>query len=322
MPWTIAITAPDLAQPGLDELNAAGCRVLFVTDNSTDAELLALVRAERVDGILARHGVSGNVIRATDSIRCISRHGAGYNSVDIPAATAKKIPVLVAAGVNAQSVAELTIGLMIAVARAIPAHDANLRGARWIRGPAGVQLGGRIMGIVGLGAVGKRVARAAAGLGLKVMAYDPYINAVIDGVERVGSLDDLLVRADVLSLHCPLTDETEGMIGTSQLAALPKGAIVLNAARGPVVDEDALVAALRSGHLLGAGLDTFRDEPPSADCPLLSLPNVVLSPHIGAHTGYANDAVSATAAENLLRVLDGKPVDPAFCVNAGILVER
>ncbi len=319
MPWTIAITGPDLAKPGLDVLGAAGCRVLFVNDNSTDAELLALVRKEKIDGILARHGVSGNVIRATDSIRCISRHGAGYNSVDIPAATAKKIPVLVAAGVNAQSVAELTIGLLIAVARSIPTHDATMRGGRWIKGPTGTQLGGRTMGIVGLGAVGKRVARAAAGLGLKVMAYDPYINAVIDGVERVGSLDELLGRAEVLSLHCPLTEETEGMIDTAALAALPKGAIVLNAARGPVIDEDALVAALRSGHLLGAGLDTFRDEPPSADCPLLSLPNVVLTPHIGAQTGYASDAVSAVAAENLLRVLDGKPVDPALCVNRAVL---
>jgi len=319
MPWTIAITGPDLAQPGLDVLSAAGCRVLFIQDNSTDAELLALVRKERIDGILARHGVSGNVIRATDTIRCISRHGAGYNSVDVPAATAKKIPVLVAAGVNAQSVAELTIGLMIAVARSIPMHDGNLRRARWIRGPSGTQLAGRTMDIVGLGAVGKRVARAAAGLGLNVMAYDPYINAVIDGVERVGSLDDLLSRAEVLTLHCPLTDETEGMIGAAELAALPKGAIVLNAARGPVIDEDALVATLRSGHLLGAGLDTFRDEPPSADCPLLSLPNVVLTPHIGAHTGHATDAVSATAAENLLRILDGKPVDPALCVNRVVL---
>lgn len=319
MPWTVGITAPDLAKPGLEVLNAAGCRVLFVTDNSNDAELLALVRAKRIDGILARHGVSGNVIGATDTLRCISRHGAGYNSVDIPAATAKRIPVLVAAGVNAQSVAELTIGLMIAVARSIPMHDANLHGARWIKGPAGTQIGGRTMGIVGLGAIGKRVAHAAAGLGLKVMAYDPYINAAIDGVERVASLDDLLARAEVLSLHCPLTDETKNMIGAAALAALPKGAILLNAARGPIVDEDALVGALRSGHLLGAGLDTFRDEPPAADCPLLSLPNVVLSPHIGAHTGYANDAVSATAAENLLRVLDGKRVDPAFCVNPEIL---
>jgi D-3-phosphoglycerate dehydrogenase len=319
MPWTIAITAPDLAQPGLDVLNAAGCRVLFVADNSSDAELLALVRREKIDGILARHGVSGDVIRASDSLRCISRHGAGYNSVDIPAATAKKIPVLVAAGVNAQSVAELTIGLMIAVARSIPTHDANLHGARWIKGPAGTQLAGRTMGIVGLGAVGKRVARAAAGLGLKVMAYDPYINAVIDGVERAASLDDLLARAEVLTLHCPLTDETEGMIGAAQLAALPGGAIVLNAARGPIIDEDALVAALRAGHLLGAGLDTFRDEPPASDCPLLALPNVVLSPHIGAHTGYASEAVSALAAENLLRVLDGKGVDPGFCVNPGSL---
>lgn len=319
MSWTIAITAPDLARPGLDVLCAAGCRVLFVTDNSTDTELLALVRREKIDGILARHGVSANVIRATDTLRCISRHGAGYNSVDIPAATAKRIPVLVAAGVNAQSVAELTVGLMIAVARSIPTHDANLHGARWIKGPAGTQLGGRTMGVVGLGAVGKRVARAAAGLGLKVMAYDPYINAVIDGVERMASLADLLSRAEVLSLHCPLTDETEGMIGAAQLAALPKDAILLNAARGPIVEEDALVDALRSGQLLGAGLDTFRDEPPAADCPLLSLPNVVLSPHIGAHTGYANDAVSSTAAENLLRVLDGKPVDPALCVNREVL---
>lgn len=319
MSWTIAITAPDLARPGLDVLCAAGCRVLFVTDNSTDTELLALVRREKIDGILARHGVSANVIRATDTLRCISRHGAGYNSVDIPAATAKRIPVLVAAGVNAQSVAELTVGLMIAVARSIPTHDANLHGARWVKGPAGTQLGGRTMGVVGLGAVGKRVARAAAGLGLKVMAYDPYINAVIDGVERMASLADLLSRAEVLSLHCPLTDETEGMIGAAQLAALPKDAILLNAARGPIVEEDALVDALRSGQLLGAGLDTFRDEPPAADCPLLSLPNVVLSPHIGAHTGYANDAVSSTAAENLLRVLDGKPVDPALCVNREVL---
>ncbi len=319
MTWTIAVTAPDLAKPGLDVLAAAGCRVLFVTDNATDAELLALVQRERVDGILARHGVSGRVMQATDSLRCVSRHGAGYNSVDIATATARGIPVLVAAGVNAQSVAELTIGLLIAVARGIAGHDVNLRAGRWVKGPAGMQVGGKTMGIVGIGAVGKRVARAAIGLGLTVVAYDPYLNALPEGVERAGTLAELLPRADVLSLHCPLTVETEGMIGASQLAALPAGAIVLNAARGPVIDEDALVAALRSGHLLGAGLDTFRDEPPAADFPLLSLPNVVSTPHVGAHTGYANEAVSAVAAENLVRMLDGRPIDPALCVNREVL---
>jgi D-3-phosphoglycerate dehydrogenase len=180
------------------------------------------------------------------------------------------------------------------------------------------------LGLVGFGGIGGAVARAALGLGMRVVAFDEYLcsGSGVPEVELVASLDDLLGRADVLSLHCPLTPETRGMIGRSQLARLKPGSIVVNTARGELVDEMALAEALRDGHLAGAGLDTFAEEPLPASSPLAGLPNVVMTPHMGGSTDAALAATAATAVEHALKVLRGEPVDPVVCVNPTVLPAR
>lgn len=315
----VLVTARELAQPGLDVLREARCEIRF-------ADTVELLRHELsrapAHAIISRTlPLTGDLIRANSALRVISRHGAGADNVDLAAATDCGVPVLVAARANAASVVELTVGLLIAAARAVPAHDCMIRAGRWERSNSGMQLAGRTLGLVGLGAVGLGVARVAAALGMHVRAFDPFVDHVPAdvGLERAATLPELLARADVLSLHCPLTPETFGIIGALELAMLPHGALVVNTARGALIDEPALAEALASGQVAGAGLDTFVTEPLDRASPLLAHPNVVVSPHMGGSTREAAGAVAAAAAVNALRVLRGEAVPLQLCLNPAAL---
>src|SRR5207248_2719669 len=182
-----------------------------------------------------------------------------------------------------------------------PAADTSLHGGKWERSKfVGTQLAGKTLGVVGLGRIGREVARRAAGLDMKVVGFDPFLapdRAAQLGIEAVAGLAELLPRCDFLTVHTPLTDETRDLIGAAQLANLPRGARVLNCARGGIINEQALADALHSGHLAGAALDVFVEEPPPADHPLLKLPNVVLTPHLGASTVEAQVSVAKEAAQ-------------------------
>ncbi len=317
---TVVVASDMLAAPGLERLERAGCNVIFVRDGNVKS-LLQTVQRQPVDALLSRNvGCPGEVIHAAVGLKAISRHGVGYDSVDVAAASARGIPVLIAQGANAQSVAELAIGLMVGVARSLVNHTEIIRGSAWKRVAAGVQLNGKTLGIVGLGTIGTKVARLGLAFGMTVVAYDIEPRAV-EGVRMTGSLDELLAQAQVLSLHTPLTELTRGMMGTAQFARLPKGSIVVNTSRGEVIDEKALHDALAGGHLAGAGFDVHHVEKPQAENPLRQLPNVVMSPHIGGHTDSALDAVAALAAQNILDVLDGKPLRKDTCVNFDKLLQ-
>jgi D-3-phosphoglycerate dehydrogenase len=323
MSSTILITVPTLAKPGLERLKTAGCKTIFISKAGGVPEMLERLRAEPVDAVVVRQlPFSAEAIEAAPRLRVISRHGVGYDGVDLPAATKRGIPVLIAPAANAVAVAEHTIALMLAAARAVPRHDAAVRSGAWDRSHVGMQMSGRTIGLVGVGTIGRIVARAAAGLGMRVIAYDPYLRASSAeplAFEQVDSLDALLQQSNVLSLHCPLTDETRNLIGAAQLTRLPKGAILVNAARGPVVDDMALAEALRSGQLSAAGLDTFPKEPVPEGHPFFSLPNIVMTPHMGGSTDAALDSVALIAVEHALAVLDGLPIDRAVCVNPSVL---
>lgn len=198
--------------------------------------------------------------------------------------------------------------------------DAELRAGRWIRTGDGVQLGGRTLGLVGYGQIGRQVARIALAIGMQVAAFDPA--AAHDGdphVTRVDSIEALLARADVLSLHCPVNAHTRGLLDAHAIARLPDGAIVVNTARGELIEQAALVTALRDGKLGAAGLDTFAQEPIGAGDALLALPNVVLTPHVGGSTPDALDAVSVSAAQTCLAYLRGATPDASACVNRTVL---
>lgn len=321
---TVLVTAPRLAQAGAELLAEAGARVIYLADADSVDEVERLMATEPIDAVISRTvRLSAAAIASCPTLRVISKHGVGVSNIDVEAATARGIPVYVTPGANAQSVAEMTLGLMLAAARRIGWMDRELHDGRWSRAQDGVELHGRTLGLVGFGQVGQRVATVCMALGMNVVAFDPAVDATpVPGVRMLPSLDALLPLSDVLSLHVPLNRHTRQMLGAAQFAQMPRGAIVVNTARGEVVDEPALVAALKSGQLHAAGLDTMADEPLPAHSPLAALPNVVLTPHVGGSTPAALAAMASGAARNVLGWLQGRPADPSACVNPQALSQH
>jgi D-3-phosphoglycerate dehydrogenase len=322
----VLVTATALAPAALRRLADAECDVhLLRGDGGPPAladELLRTLSEFPFDAVISRTlPLTAQAIEACRTLRVICKHGVGVNNIDVGAAGARGIPVYITPGANAQSVAELAVGLMIAAARRLSWLDTEVRQGRWSRFQGGIQLSGRTLGIVGFGNIGQRVARAALGLGMRVVAFDPVAagEQLVVGVELVDSLDKLLTLADAVTLHVPLTPETGGLIGARELALLRPGAILINTARSPIVDEDALIAALGAGHLRAAGLDLTNDGPLPPGHPLVSLHNVVLTPHVGGSTDDALAAVALHAADNVLAVLSGELPDRALCVNPEVL---
>ncbi|MFZ4287167.1 hydroxyacid dehydrogenase [Variovorax sp. HJSM1_2] len=325
MAFTIFVTAPKLAAAGLRILEEAHCRVLFMQDGNCVAEVEATMAREPIAAVISRTvELSATAIASCPTLKVISKHGVGVSNIDVAAASARRIPVYVTPGANAQSVAELTLGLMLAAARKIPTLDRELHAGRWSRAQDGLQLAGRRLGLVGFGQVGQRVAQVAQVLGMEVHAFDPALNSTLSGTSPVPgvilhrTLDALLPLSDVLSLHVPLNSHTRNLLNAQRLALLPHGAVLVNTARGEVVDEPALVAALRSGALFAAGLDTMAVEPLPADSPLAALPNVVLTPHVGGSTAAALDNMAAGAAHNVLGFLRAQVPQVSACVNPSV----
>jgi D-3-phosphoglycerate dehydrogenase len=275
-----------------------------------------------IDAMTLRDGpLPASVVEAAPNLKVISRHGVGYDNVPLALCTARGIPVTLTVAANAVSVAEHTMLLMLAAARSVIDLDTAVRDGDFaIRSRLrGVELRGRTLVLVGYGRIGREVAVRAAAFGMRVCVVDPYLAASPPaGIELIADLARALPRADVISLHVPLTGETRGLIGEAELAAMPKGAILVNASRGGVVDEAALLASVRSGHLHGAGLDTFALEPLPADSPLLAERRIVLSPHAAALTEESMIAMGRATIENALAALDGT-LDPSVVVNPSVL---
>ncbi len=295
-----------LPSAGLDLLRQAG---LEIDDRQKlkGAELQEAIRA--ADGTIVRSDtrITAAELENPGKLRVIVRAGVGVDNIDVAAATRKGIVVMNTPGGNTVSTAEHTITLMMSLARHAPAADASLRSGKWERSKfVGTQLAGRTLGVVGLGRIGREVARRAAGMDMKIVGFDPFLasaGATQMGIETVSDLDSMLPRVDFLTVHTPLTDETRDLLDARRLALLPKGARVLNCARGGIINEEALVEALRSGHLGGAALDVFVQEPLPTDHPLLTLPNVVLTPHLGASTVEAQLSVATEAAQLIVDYL-------------------
>jgi D-3-phosphoglycerate dehydrogenase len=326
MTHTILVTAPELAPAGVQLLALAGARVLYLPATGSPADLAHILSANPVDAVISRTvELTAAAIMGCPTLKVISKHGVGVSNIAVDAATQRGIPVYVTPGANAQSVAEMTLGLMLAAARRIPWMDAELHAGRWSRAQNGIELQGRTIGLVGFGQVGQRVASVCLAMGMKVIAFDPSLPASAEGhnpvagVRLLDTIGELLALSDVLSLHVPLNRQTRNMIGAAQLAQLPAGAILINTARGEVVDEPALVASLRSGHLFAAGLDTMAEEPLPAGSLLASLHNVVLTPHVGGSTPAALAGMATGAVRNVLGWLEGRPVPASACVNPEIL---
>ena len=271
------------------------------------------------DAILARLGVvTAGVIAAAPRLRVIARHGAGSDGVDMDAATARGIVVTTTGPANAGAVAEYTIALMLGLLRKVPAADASMRRGLWDRDPlVGGALEGRTLGIVGCGAVGTRVARVAQAFGMTVCATpSPRHPAVVPTLP----LHDLLARSDIVSLHLRLMPGNAGILDARAIAGMKPGAVLVNTARGELVDEPALIAALRSGHVAAAALDTYAVEPLPPDSPLRQMPNVLLSPHVAGQTDDAVIRVGHAAVQAIFDVLEGKR--PDHVVNPQVYDQR
>jgi D-3-phosphoglycerate dehydrogenase / 2-oxoglutarate reductase len=272
------------------------------------------------DAIIVRSGtkLTSDLIERAERLKVIGRAGVGVDNVDLAAASKRGIVVANAPQSTIVSAAEHTLGLLLALSRQIPQAHAALKERRWERARfAGLELADKTLGLAGFGRIGQQVARRARGLEMRVLAYDPYVaperfNDV--GVERAADLDDLLSRSDFLSLHLSLTAETRGLIGRAELARARDGIRIVNAARGELIDEEALVEALRSEKVAGAALDVFSAEPYSG--PLLELDNVVVTPHLAASTQEAQDRAGVIVAEQVAAALEGGVVTNAVNIPA------
>ena len=305
---------PNIDSALRDRLEAEVGKVVYNTKGRplTSDELARLIRG--IDGFIAGLDViDRQVIEAADCLKVIARYGVGVDAVDLEAARQKGIAVTNVPGANSVSVAELTVGLILALARNIPFASRATAAGQWLR-VTGITLEGKVIGLLGLGSVGKEVARRLGGFGCMLIAYDPVVpseEAQELGVRMAARLE-VIREADFLSLHCPLTEETRGMINAACMAEMKDGAYLINTARGELVDETALVEALQRGKLRGAALDVFAHQPPDPAHPLLALKQVIATPHMASHTDGATNAMGRGAIEDCLAVLRGE--EPAHRV--------
>jgi len=284
--------------------------VARVAQDFTEGTLIKEV--QDADGFLVRTAeIPASVINAGKQLRVIARHGVGYDNIDVKAATARKIPVCITPRANALSVAEHVIALMLALAKRMLPFDAATRKNEWeVRNSySAFDLDGKTLGVLGMGRIGMLVCqKAKAAFNMEILAYDPLVpkEAMEQAGARVAAIAEILKASDFVTLHVPSMAETKGLIGAAQLKAMKRSAFLINCARGPIVDEAALVAALKDGTIAGAGLDVFDPEPPRADNPLFGLPNVVLSPHSAGLTVECVIRMATHAAQAIIDVLEGR----------------
>lgn len=318
----VVLIADKLAQ---STVAALGDQVEVRWVDGPDREKL-LAAVPEADALLVRSAttVDAEVLAAGTKLKIVARAGVGLDNVDVDAATARGVLVVNAPTSNIHSAAEHAIALMLAAARQIPAADTTLHNHEWKRSSfSGTEIFDHTVGVVGLGRIGQLVASRLAAFGAHIVAYDPYVSAARAaqlGIELLA-LDDLLARADFISVHLPKTPETAGLIGKEALAKTKPGVIIVNAARGGLIDEAALAEAITSGHVRGAGLDVFATEP-CTDSSLFDLPQVVVTPHLGASTAEAQDRAGTDVAKSVKLALAGEFVPDAVNVGGGAVNEE
>tara|TARA_R100000687_G_scaffold83685_1_gene88757 strand:+ start:10018 stop:10959 length:942 start_codon:yes stop_codon:yes gene_type:complete len=308
----ILITPRSLTSNPPDELSGlatAGYDVVFCTPGKTpdEAELIKLLPG-CVGWLAGVEPVSEAVIRSADSLRVISRNGTGVDSLPLAAVEAKGIRVERAVGANATGVAELAIGLMLSACRHIPAESAGVRDGGWPR-LKGREIEGATVGVVGMGAIGRKVATTLVGLGADVVAYDPFNPALgpLEGAVRYVPLDDLFAQAGMVTFHCPMTEDGRPILSAARIASMPEGAIVVNTARAGLVDDGAMIAALDQGQVASYATDVFDQEPPE-DLRIASHPKVIATSHVGGLTDGSVMRATRDAVNNLLTALEAQDV--------------
>ena len=304
------LVSDPISQTGVDALAEGGHLDVTFQPGLPHDELLKIIPDYAALVVRSQTKVGADVIAAAKNLKAVGRAGVGVDNVDVDAATRRGIVVMNTPGGNTVSTAEHAFSLLVSVARKIPQADASVKSGQWDRKSfQGVELNGKTLAILGMGRIGTEVAKRALAFGMRVLAYDPYLSearAKTLQVELVENLEDALPHADFVTMHMPLTDETKHMLNAARLAKLKKGARIVNCARGGLIDEQALADALASGHVAGAAIDVFEQEPPAAENPLRHAPNVVFTPHLGASTAEAQESVGIEIAHAIrAALLDG-----------------
>lgn len=309
----VIMTSPALAPDAVALIEAAGGTLVYTSVYPDEAAIIALARATDPVAIISRQGsVTAAVMAAAPRLRLVARHGVGVDDVDVAAAHARGVIVTRAPGANARAVAEYTMAVLLALVKRLPAHAAQIGAGAW-RGPGslGGDVAGLRLGLVGAGDSARALVPLATAFGLRVTTFARH--STVDGAAAAPSLAALLAGSDILSLHCPRTPATVGLIDATALATLPAGAYVINAARGGIVDEAALLAALDSGHIAGAALDVFATEPPPTGSAFRHHPAIIVTPHVAGVTPASLVAMGVMAAECVAAVLHGR-APPPECV--------
>ena len=314
--FKVVLAAPSAHEEEIEMLRKEGGEVKFIPTPSQEELIKECKDADAL--IVGIAEVTGNLIKQSKKLKIIARHGAGYDNIDVKTATEEGIFVTNTPGVNIQSVAEFTFGLILSLVRNIASADANMKSGGWRKESYwGIELKGKTIGVIGFDKIGRKVGMLARCFGMEVLAYDPYIPE--EEISKAGAkkvdLETLLAGSDIISLHVPLTDKTRGLIGEKEISQMKKGAYIVNVSRGKVVDEKALYKALVNRQIAGAALDVFSEEPP-VDYSLIKLPNVVATPHIAAWTEVAKRKMALTAAEQVIMTLKGKV--PTYSVNSPV----
>jgi len=300
----LLVTGADLAQEALTLLG--DYEVVFAGKTPTEDDIVALCKRHDPMAIIVRYSkVGAAAMDAAPSLRVISKHGSGTDTIDKLAAEARGIKVVAAVGANAAAVAEQALALLLACAKSVVTLNERMHAGNWDKAThKSVELEGRTVGVIGLGAIGLRFAKVADALGMHVLGFDPYAKNLPTYIQPV-ELETLWRESDAISLHCPLTADNAKLLNERTLGNCKQGVIVVNTARGGLIDEPALLAAVRSGRVGGAGLDSFAVEPMSAPHPFHGEARIVLSPHIGGVTSDAYVKMGIAAANNALAVING-----------------
>jgi D-3-phosphoglycerate dehydrogenase len=302
-----------LIADGLEEIGQAILHSSANVDDRTGIspeELLRVIKEYDAMIVRSRTKVTTQALAVAERLKVIGRAGVGVDNIDLEAAKAHGVTVVNAPTSTSLAVAELTLGLMLALAREIPRADAGMKGGEWLKKElGGMELYGKTLGILGMGRIGAEVGKRATAFGMSVLGYDPLIPA--EEIQRRGAepagLDNLYAHSDFISLHLPLTDETRSMVAEQAFGSMKRGVRILCAARGGIIDESALLAALKSGQVAGAALDVYDSEPPGAS-ELVRHPKVIAMPHVGAQTAEAQSRAAEDIANEVLAALNGKPL--------------
>ncbi|MCM2451293.1 hydroxyacid dehydrogenase [Agrobacterium vitis] len=313
---SVLITGAQLAPEAGELLERFSIKAIYADGYSGSEKLAQLAADHQVDAILVRQGqISETVISASPRLRVIAKHGSGVDNIDLGSATAHGIPVLRALAANAQSVAELALTLALTAMKDINLLNTAVKGGNWPKTKyVGRDIAGARFGIVGFGEIGRRAARLARGIGMETLAYDPFASDA-EGTRVTSDLNEVLSTSDIVSLHCPLTPETHHLINSDRLGLMKATACLVNTSRGAVVDEAALFEVLSRGGIAGAALDSFEEEPPRADHPLWSLPNLIATPHVGGASRSALRNMAVQSAQHIVDVLTGEEFDRRALAN-------